>query len=142
MNPKRTSEADHHLPNGHHPFRGCGFLGADALHRRSGLGFYLVLGGVAALVLGIGFCWAFTNFFTFLLCPREYRLWKAGGGDPFFDTLDSPLNNDPPSTRLQELYREKARQECEEVDRMFGLCPNPPVVLPDLTRGIDDLDVI
>ena len=124
------------------PFVVVAFWGLMLCIADPGLGFYLVLGGVAALVLGIGFCWAFTNFFTFLLCPREYRLWKAGGGDPFFDTLDSPLNNDPPSTRFQELYREKARQECEEVDRMFGLCPNPPVVLPDLTRGIDDLDVI
>ena len=43
------------------------------------------------------------------------------GGDPFFDTLDSPLNNDPPSVRFQELYRAKQRHETVAVNRQFGL---------------------
>ena len=99
-------------------------------------GFYFMVGGAAAILGGIGFCWVFTNIGTFLSHPTYYQLWKKGGGDPFFDTLDPPFNNDPPSTRYQELYREKATQECEEV---FGIYPPAP---PDPTKGIDDPNII
>jgi len=85
------------------------------------LGLFLVLGGVVAVGGGLLFCWGFTNIGTFLWHPRYYRLWTKGGGDPFFDTLDRPFNNDPDSTRYQEMYREKARQECEATDRTSDL---------------------
>ena len=97
-------------------------------------GFSFVLGGVGAVLLSIAFLWGVTNLGTFLSHPREYRLWKKGGGDPFFDTLDQPFNNDPDSIRYQELYREKARQELEE---LF-----PPPAAPDFTKSIDDENII
>ena len=106
------------------------------------LGWPIFLGGMIAVGLGLFFCWAFTNIGTFLCSPHYYRLWKAGGGDPWFDTLDSPLNSDPLSVRFQELYREKARQECEQVDRQFGVGPAPTPSLPDATFGIDDPHII
>jgi hypothetical protein len=112
------------------PFLVVGFWGAMFCIADVGLGFSFILGGVIAVLLGIGWCWAFTNFFTFLCHPREYRVWKKGGGDPWFDTLDRPFNNDPDSVRYQELYRERARQEWEEVF--------PPPMPTDPTRGIDD----
>ena len=116
------------------PFAVVGFWGAMFCIADVGLGFCFVLGGMVAVALGLLFCWAFTNFFTFLSHPREYRLWKAGGGDPFFDTLDRPFNNDSDAARYQELYREQARQELEE---LF-----PPPTPPDPTRGINDPNVI
>jgi hypothetical protein len=105
------------------------------------LGWEVFLGGVIAVAGALFFCWAFTNIGTYLCSPRYYRMWKAGGGDPWFDTLDPPLNNDPPEVRYQEMYREKARQECEEVDRVFGI-PPPARVAPDTTQSIDDPNVI
>jgi len=88
-------------------------------------GFYFVLGGVGAILGAIGWCWGFTNICTFLYSPRYYRLWKKGGGDPFFDTLDFPLNTDTDSVRYQELYQEKARQEFEECFRRLLLPISP-----------------
>jgi hypothetical protein len=90
------------------------------------LGWPVFLGGIAAVGLGLLFCWAFTNIGGAIWCKMNgtshyLKLWKKGGGDPFFDTLDSPLNNDPPSVRFQELYREKLRQETEAANRQFGL---------------------
>jgi len=101
-------------------------------------GLDLALGGVIAFVVIILFLWGFTNLFTFLSGPREYLLWKRGGGDPWFDSLDPPLNNDLPEVRYQELYREKARQEWEA---NFGPLPipSPP---PDSTKSIDDPNII
>jgi hypothetical protein len=98
------------------------------------IGLYFVLGGVGAIIGAIGFLWLFTNICTFFSCPTYYRLWKKGGGDPFFDSIDSPLNNEPDSVRYQALYREKTRQELEE---LF-----PPPAAPDFTKGIDDENVI
>ena len=118
------------------PFLVVAFWGLMFCIADPGLAFSFVLGGVIAVLLGIGFCWTVTNIGTFLSHPRYYRLWKKGGGDPFFDTLDPPFNNDPPSTRYQELYREKARQECEDV---LGIYPPAP---PDPTKGIDDPNII
>lgn len=92
----------------------------------NGLAVPFLIGGVGAIVVILFFLWAGTNLGTMLICPREYKIWKKGGGDPFFDTLDPPLNNDPDSVRYQELYREKARLECEQVDRMFGVPPKQP----------------
>ena len=117
------------------PFAVVGFWGAMFSIADPGLAFSFVLGGVGTVLLGFGFCWGFTNICTFLFHPREYRLWKKGGGDPFFDTLDQPFNNDPESVRYQELYREKARQELEE--EMF-----PPPAAPDFTQSIDDPNII
>jgi hypothetical protein len=111
-----------------------GFWGLMFCIADVGLGFSFVLGGVGAVLLGIGWCWGVTNLGTFLCHPREFRLWKKGGGDPFFSTLDPPFNNDPDSVRYQELYQERARQELEE---MF-----PPPAAPDPTRGIDDENII
>ena len=116
------------------PFAVVAFWGLMFCIADPGLGFSFVLGGVGAVLIGIGWCWAFTNFFTLLSHPREYRIWRKGGGDPFFDTLDRPFNNDSDATRYAELYQERARQELEE---MF-----PPPTPPDPTRGIDDPNVI
>lgn len=90
------------------------------------LGWPIFLGGIIAVSLFILFAWAFTNIGGAIWCKMNgtshyLRLWKQGGGDPFFDTLDSPLNNDPPSVRFQELYREKMRQETVVVNRQFNL---------------------
>jgi DNA-directed RNA polymerase subunit RPC12/RpoP len=100
---------------------------------------YFVLGGVGAVVGALFFLWAVTNIGTYLCSPYYYKLWKKNGGDPFWDSLNSPINNDPPETKYQELFREQARQECEEVDRMFGLQPQTP---PDSTKSINDPSVI
>jgi hypothetical protein len=116
------------------PFAVVAFWAAMLSIADVGLAFNFVLGGVIAVVLSIAFLWGFTNLGTFLSHPREYRLWKKGGGDPWFDTVDEPFNNDPPSIRYQELCREKARQEWEE---MF-----PPPMPPDPTKGIDDPNVL
>ena len=114
------------------PFAVVAFWGLMFCIADVSAGFYLVLGGVVAVFGGIGFCWAFTNVCTFLYSPRYYRLWKKGGGDPFFDTLDSPFNTDPDSPRYQEMFDAAARQECEQV--------SPPP--SDPSKGIDDPNVI
>ena len=116
------------------PFAVVGFWGLMFCIVDVERGFWFLVSGVGAVLLGIGWCWGFTNVCTFLSCPKEYRLWKKGGGDPWFDTLDRPFNNDCDATRYQELYQERARQESEE---MF-----PPPAAPDPTRGIDDPNVI
>ena len=113
------------------PFAVVAFWGLMLCIADVGLGFCLVLGGVGAVLLGLGFCWGFTNVCTFVYSPRCYRLWKQGGGDPFFDTLDRPFNNDPDSIRYQELCQEAARQQAD-----------PPPAAPDPTKGIDDSDII
>jgi hypothetical protein len=92
------------------------------------LGCWVMIGGLAAIVFSVGWCWGLTNLAAFLHSPRYYRIWKQGGGDPWFDSLDPPLNTDPPSVRYQELYREKARQECEE---LFGVQPQVPTTCND-----------
>jgi hypothetical protein len=113
------------------PFVIVGFWGLMLSIAAPVLGLCLVLGGVGAVLVGLGFCWGFTNVCTFLYSPRCYRLWKRNGGDPFYDTLDEPFNTDPPSVRYQELFREAARQQAD-----------PPPTPPDSTRGIDDPNVI
>ena len=113
------------------PFAVVAFWGLTLSIAAPVLGFCLVLGGVGAVFLGIGFCWGFTNFATFLYSPRYYRLWKKGGGDPFYDTLDEPFNTDPPSVRYSELFKEAARQQAD-----------PPPAVPDFTKGIDDPDIL
>jgi hypothetical protein len=131
---KRTSKLTIIFRIGIIPFLVVSFWGLMFCIADPETGFCFVLGGVGAILGAIGWCWGFTNVCTFLYSPRYYRLWKKGGGDPFFDTLDFPLNTDPDSVRYQELYQEKARQEFEE---MF-----PPPAAPDFTRGIDDPNVI
>ena len=54
---------------------------------------------------------------------------RKGGGDPFFDTLHWPFNNDDDSVRYQELYREKERMENQ---------PEALPTQPDSMKGIDD----
>jgi hypothetical protein len=90
------------------------------------LGWPIFLGGIIAAGLFILFAWAFTNIDGAIWCKLNgtshyLKMWKQGGGDPFFDTLDSPLNNDDPEVRFQELYRAKQRQETVAVNRQFGL---------------------
>ena len=90
------------------------------------LGWPLFLGGIIAAAGGLFFCWAFTNIGGAIWCrlngtSHYLKMWKQGGGDPFFDTLDSPLNSDDPEVRFQELYRAKQRQETVAVNRQFGL---------------------
>jgi hypothetical protein len=113
------------------PFAVVGFWAAMFSIADVGLGFSFILGGVGAVLVGIGWCWGVTNLGTFLSHPREYRLWKKGGGDPWFDTLDRPFNTDSDATRYQELYRERARQQAD-----------PPPAASDPTRGIDDPNVL
>jgi hypothetical protein len=70
-----------------------------------------IVGGLGS-VFGILFLyWALMNIIMWILNPREMKLWKMGGGDPFFDTLPPPFNNDPDSTRYFELYQERLRLE-------------------------------
>jgi hypothetical protein len=90
------------------------------------LGWPVFLGGIVAVGLFIFLAWAITNIGGAIWCTLDgtsdhLKLWKQGGGDPFFDTLDSPLNSDPPSVRFQELFRAKQRQETVAVNRQFGL---------------------
>ena len=116
------------------PFAVVGFWGTMFSIADVERGITFLVGGMGAVLLSIAFLWGVTNFFTFLCHPREYRIWKAGGGDPFFSTLDPPFNNDPDSIRYQELYQEQARQQAEE---LFS-----PPAASDPTRGIDDPNVI
>ena len=53
------------------------------------------------LIVVVFLMWAFVNLYVFIGCPREYRMWKAGGGDPFIDTLPEPFNNDPAEVRYR-----------------------------------------
>jgi len=101
------------------------------------LGAPVIIGGAIGLALMLGFWWAFTNIVTFFINPGHYRLWKKNGGDPFFDTVPSPFNTDPASTRYQELFREKSKQEWEA---NFGPLPIPSP--PDSIKSIDDPNVI
>ena len=138
-NPKRTSKLTILARMVAFPFVLVAFWGLMFCIVDVSKGFALVMGGVIAVALALFFCWGFTNLCTFVFCRREYRLIKNGGGDPFYDSLDPPFNTDPPFVRYQELFRERARQECEQVDRMLGRCPPTP---PDATKGIGDQDVI
>ena len=113
------------------PFAVVGFWGLMLSIAAPVLGLCLVLGGVGAVLVGLGFCWGFTNVCTFLYHPTYYRLWKKAGGDPFYDTLDEPFNTDPDAVRYQELFKEAARQQAD-----------PPPITTDPTRGIDDENVI
>lgn len=91
----------------------------------------IIEAGVITTAGIILFLWTIVNLGTFLYSPKDYFLWKRGGGDPFFDTLHWPFNSDDDSVRYQELYREKARME------------NPPSpVKPDSTRSINDPDIM
>ncbi len=62
--------------------------------------------------------WGGVNFLFWLFRPEEYRIWKAGGGDPFFDSTSSLFNSDPPEIRYQEFYQEQAKRDLK---RMFGV---------------------
>jgi hypothetical protein len=116
------------------PFLVVGFWGLMFCIVDVERGINFMVWGMGAVLVCIAFLWAFTNFFTFLFNPTYYRLWKAGGGDPFFSTLDPPFNNDPDSIRYAELYQERARQQAEE---LF-----PPPAAPDFTQSIDDPNVL
>jgi hypothetical protein len=78
-----------------------------------GMALPFLLGGIGALAGILFICWAGTNIIMWILNPKEMKLWKNGGGDPWFDTVPPPFNNDPDSTRYQELYRERLRLEEE-----------------------------
>ncbi len=101
------------------------------------LGWEIFVYGMIGLGVIVFLLWAFVNFFTFIGCPREYRLWKAGGGDPFIDTLPEPFNNDPAEVRYQEMFREQARQEDELV--LDDLPPPPSAELPRNLKEFGDL---
>ena len=137
-NPKRTSKLTILARIGCLPFAAVLFWALMFCIVDVEAGLDLMLGGVIAFAVIILFLWGFTNLFTFLMAPREYRIWKRGGGDPWFDTLDPPLNNDPPYVRYQELFREKARLDWEA---NFGPLPTPSPP-PDSTKSIDDPDVL
>lgn len=79
-----------------------------------------VIGGLGAVFGLLFFMWAGTNLIMWILNPREMKLWTKDGGDPFFDTLPEMFNPDPPSTRYQELYRERLRLEEEEGHNFDG----------------------
>ena len=97
------------------------FLSMLMYHADEHLAGVLMLSSLGTYAFAVFFMWAFTNITTAIACPQEYKLWKAGGGDPYFDTVDFPFNTDPAEVRYQELYREKARQELED---MFGVQPD------------------
>lgn len=73
-----------------------------------------VIGGLGAVAGILFFMWFLTNIIMWILNPRETKLWRQNGGDPFFDTLPEMFNPDPPEVRYQELYRERLRMEEEE----------------------------
>ena len=78
MNQKRTSKLTIIVRMALIPLLVTAFWGLMLSIADTSLGLYLVLGGVIALVLGIGFLWAFTNFFTFLLCPTGVPNLESG----------------------------------------------------------------
>ena len=100
---------------------------------------WTLIGGFGTTGAVFLFLWAFTNFMTLLTMPKVWLLIKRGGGDPWFDSLPSPFNNDPPSVRYQELYEEKLRQENEWLQQPLVPPQNGP---KDSTKGIDDPDFI
>jgi hypothetical protein len=78
---------------------------------------------------------------TLITMPRTWLLIKRGGGDPWFDSLPEPFNNDASSVRYQELFREKLRQENAWLQQ--PLVPLPPQNDPrDATKGINDPHII
>jgi hypothetical protein len=79
-----------------------------------GMAIPFLAGGIGGLAGNLFVMWAFMNAIMWIMNPKEMRLWKQGGGDPFFDTVDPPFNCDPPEVRFQELYRERKRLEKEE----------------------------
>ena len=89
------------------------------------------------LIVVVFLMWAFVNLYVFIGCPREYRMWKAGGGDPFIDTLPEPFNNDPAEVRYQEMFREQARQEDALVLDDFP--PPPSAEFPKTLKEFGDL---
>jgi hypothetical protein len=95
---KRTSKLTIILRIAVIPFAVVSFWGLMFCIADPETGFYFVLGGMGAILGAIGFLWGFTNICTFLYSPIYYRIWKKGGGDPFFDSLDPLLNNGPPTT--------------------------------------------
>ncbi len=101
------------------------------------LGWEIFVYGMAGLIVIVFLLWAFVNFFTFIGSPHYYRMWKAGGGDPFIDTLPAPFNNDPDSVRYQELFQEQARQEDELVLDDFP--PPPSAEFPKSLNDLGDL---
>lgn len=98
-----------------------------------------LIGGFGTLALLLGFLWLFTNTMTLITMPRVWWLIKRGGGDPWFDSLPPPFNNDPPHVRYAELFEEKLRQENQRL--LQPLVP-PRNSGTDFTKGIDDADVI
>ena len=67
--------------------------------------------GLAVLAGIIFYFWVGTNLLMRISSPGYTKLWKAGGGDPWFDSLPPPFNMDPDEVRYQELYRERLRLE-------------------------------
>ena len=102
---------------------------------------WTLIGGFGTTAVIFLFLWGFVNFMTALTMPKIWWLIKRGGGDPWFDSLPPPFNDDPPEVRYQELYREKLRQENAWLQQ--PLVPLPPQNDPnDATKGIDDPDFI
>ena len=96
------------------------------------LGLCLVLGGVGAVLVGLTFCWGFTNVCTFLYSPRYYRLWKKGMGEIHFLILYLDLSTMIlTQSAIKSCLKEAARQQAD-----------PPPTPPDPTRGIDDLNIL
>lgn len=74
-------------------------------------GLFVILAALAGCLGVIAFMWGGMNAIAYIINPKYYRLWKKGGGDPFFDTAPPIINNDPDSTRYQEMYREQQKQD-------------------------------
>jgi hypothetical protein len=98
-----------------------------------------LIGGFGTLAAALFFLWAFVNLMTWLTMPKVYRVIKKGGGDPWFDSVPEPFNNDDPSVRYQELFEEKLRQENEQLLQPLVPQRNDP---KDSTKGIDDPNFI
>ena len=99
------------------------------------------IGGFGTLAAALFFLWGFTNAMTLLTMPKVWLLIKRGGGDPWFDSLPPPINDDPPEVRYQELFEEKLRQENAWLLRPL-VPPTSQNDPKDFTKGIDDPDFI
>lgn len=65
----------------------------------------IALGSLLIVVFFGGFGWLVVNIGTRLICGRdpEFQRYLRNGGDPYFDTLPSPMNPDSKVTRQSGL---------------------------------------
>jgi len=69
----------------------------------------------------------FTNGFVKLFDPEGYKAIKKSGGDPFYDSIGAPLNNDTEQVRLTG---QKPNTSCPGCHRPVLVKPNKPFRCP------------